>query len=222
MSSAPQQSSRTFVPPPTGAVKKSISIKENLVDSVKEEVAKNEMAKEEEMKEEGMKEEGMKEEGMKEEGEVKEVEGDVKEAEEVEEVKEVKEEEEEKKEGIVEANEQMDFAAHWLQMTDLIFDKLPTVYYTIKEFVPEVIDQKVYVKVKNAFQKEQIELKKREILSYLRNNFDPEINDIELLVDETIQSKAKIFDGQEKLKSLHEENKSLSDFLKILNLTQKE
>lgn len=169
----PKQSARTFVPPQTGAVKKSISIKEELSDPV---------IKVKEKFEETTKSE---------------------------------------KSDTVESVIQMDFSSHWLKMADLFFEKIPTVYYTIKEFIPEIIDNVVYIKVKNDLQREQIEIKIRDMLIYLRDSFNKEINNIEILVDDSLQSKVRIFDEQEKLRLLQEQNNSMVEFLKILNLTHK-
>lgn len=121
-----------------------------------------------------------------------------------------------------EENSGIGFEEHWKKMADICFGKLPTVYYTVKEYLPEIVEGMIYIKVKNELQKELIEGKIREMLAYLRNHFSNEIQNIEVLVDEQLESKVRIMDAGEKLRLLNEQNNSLPEFLKILNLVVKD
>ena len=114
------------------------------------------------------------------------------------------------------------FLKHWKEGIDLNFQKQPTVYFTLKEYQPEIENNVIYLTVKNELQKEEIGEKKRLLIAHLRNNYRNEIEDIEILVNEEMESKVKILDEREKLKLLHEENGSLASFMKILNMNIKE
>ncbi|MDL2312507.1 hypothetical protein LJC68_06485 [Bacteroidales bacterium OttesenSCG-928-B11] len=116
----------------------------------------------------------------------------------------------------------LDFSAHWLKIADLCFDKMPTVYYSIKEQIPDIENNIVTIRITNPIQKDLIESKKREMLSYLRTHFDNTISEIEVVVDEHIETKARIFTAQDKVSELAQQNEELVDFLKILNLSVKD
>ena len=114
------------------------------------------------------------------------------------------------------------FLKHWKEVIELHFQKQPTVYFMLKEYQPEITNNTIYLTVKNELQKEEIEEKKRAVIAYLRNHYKNEIEDIEILVNEEMESKVKLLDERDKLKLLHEQNSSLADFMKILNMTIKE
>lgn len=118
--------------------------------------------------------------------------------------------------------EPLSFEEHWVKVADLFFNKMPTVYYSIREHIPEIKDHIVLVSIKNSLQKDLIESKKKEVIAYLRTHFNEEIQDLEVLVDELLVSKIKLLDAREKVMELAQENEELTEFLKILNLSVKE
>ncbi|MDR2979182.1 MAG: hypothetical protein LBV02_01870 [Bacteroidales bacterium] len=118
--------------------------------------------------------------------------------------------------------EKLDFVAHWEKMADLFFDKMPTVYYSIKEHIPEIKDNIVLIGIKNPLQKDLIESKKRDVLAYLRQHVDNTINDVEVVVDENIETKIKLLNAQDRVHELVQQNEDLPEFLKILNLSVRE
>ncbi len=122
-------------------------------------------------------------------------------------------------------NDQTDeehFLHHWQKVVEFNFEKQPIVYFSLKKTVPQMVDNVIYIKVKNELQKDEIEEKKRAMIAYFRNHYKNEIENIEILVDEEMESKIVVLDEREKLKLLHEQNNSLSDFMKILNMNLKE
>ena len=227
-SNQPKQSTRSFVPPVAGSVKKSPSVKEYIHDPVVKEASDSavelppaaavETTKTEETTatipiEPVTSAPAETEEPLKVPEKVEETEKE-KTAPEVEKIAPIEPEEE---------KVPLTFAQHWEKIVDLYFEKVPTVYYALKkEYIPKIVDNIVQIKVKNQLQKEEIDVRIREILSYLRMNFDNSIDDVEVLVDGTIASKAKIMDARDKMDLLNEQNKSLPEFLQILKLTIKE
>lgn len=123
---------------------------------------------------------------------------------------------------VVEEQQEESFEEHWQKVIKLYYEKMPTVYYALKEYPPEIIDQTIYIKIKNELQKEQIEMHLREVIAYLRNNYTEKIEGIEVLLDEAMESKVKVIDEREKLNMLKEENPSLPEFMQELKLVAKE
>lgn len=118
--------------------------------------------------------------------------------------------------------EKLDFAAHWEKIADLFFNKMPTVYYSIKEHLPEIKDNIILIGIKNPLQKDLIESKKWEVLDYLRQHVDNMIDNMEIVVDENIETKIKLWNAQERVNELVQQNEDLPEFLKILNLSVRE
>mgnify|MGYP006990035238 CR=1 FL=1 len=223
----PRQSSRNFVPPPTNAVKKSPSIKEYINDAP---IVKATEKPETENVPESIDLSTVipptveaKEPDI--ENPLPDVPAEIEitgtcqgaEAEKVQELSTVSEEE-----NILPTPEAESFEVHWSKVVDTCFQKLPTVYYSLKEYLPEITNQTLVIKVRNMLQKEQIEEKTREIMAYLRNHYDNSINGMEVLIDEELETKVKILDNRDKLNILNEQNNSLPEFMKILNLVIKE
>ena len=230
-STIPQQSMRTFVPPSTTPVKKPLSVKEFMEDihtpTVKEvlpEIApqKNISPTTQGNREIGNREIGNKETGNKEIENIGNGEQGTRNEEQKIENTEPRTTNPESRTPNLEINNQELFLKCWKEVIDLNFQKQPTVYFTLKEYQPEIVNNIIYLTVKNELQKEEIEEKKRILIAYLRNNYKNEIEDIEILVNEEMESKVKLLDERDKLKLLHEQNNSLSDFMKILNLNLKE
>lgn len=192
---APKQSTQGFISPIGATVKKSPSVKDLINDPV---IVTEERKEEKEEKE-------------------------VKVSEEVVEEKEKSGEEEgEKEEEKIIEGEQLTFEEHWIKVADLFFDKMPTVYYSIKENIPEIKNNIVYIGIKNPLQEDLIASKKREVLSYLRTYFDNAIEEVEIVVDEQMETKVKLLTSRDKVEELVKQNEELTDFLKILNLSVKE
>ena len=115
------------------------------------------------------------------------------------------------------------FKEAWGTMFELLFREIATIYYPLKGMVPVIEHNIIQVKVKNESMKENFESRKRLALEYLRNNYDPRIDDIQVDVDVQTETVNKvIYDTQDKLNDLKKENPDLPDFLKILNLSAKD
>lgn len=111
-----------------------------------------------------------------------------------------------------------DFMSHWNNMLDLVFDKVPTVYFSLKNNLPDILDNDILITVKNELQKDEIEMRQRDILSYLRNNYNNEIEKIKIIIDADLESKVVILDNREKIKILKEQNTDIVNFIEILKL----
>jgi hypothetical protein len=114
------------------------------------------------------------------------------------------------------------FMTHWNNMLDTVFHKVPTVYYTLKNYLPDKLENDILITVKNELQKEEIEGRQREILSYLRNNYNNEIEKIKINIDADLESKVTILDNREKMKILKEQNADINNFMEILKLKMNE
>ena len=121
----------------------------------------------------------------------------------------------------VEADEK--FKEAWHTMFELLFREIATIYYPLKEMVPSIQHNVIQVKVRNEMMKENFESRVRLALEYLRNNYDPRIDDIRVEVDSVSEPVTKvIYDTQDKMNDLSRENPDLPDFVKILNLSAKD
>jgi hypothetical protein len=115
------------------------------------------------------------------------------------------------------------FKEVWGTMFELLFREIATIYYPLKGWTPTIKHNIILVKVKNEMMKENFESRVRLALEYLRNNYDPRIDDIHVEVDANTEPVAKvIYDTQDKLNDLRSENPDLPEFLKILNLSAKD
>lgn len=115
------------------------------------------------------------------------------------------------------------FKEAWGTMFELLFREIATIYYPLKGMVPAIENNIIQVKVKNESMKENFESRTRLALEYLRNNYDPRIDDIHVEVDAQTETVNKvIYDTQDKMNDLKMENPDLPDFLKILNLSAKD
>lgn len=119
---------------------------------------------------------------------------------------------------LVQAESAPDFATKWHEMFEQVFANIPSIYFPYREYTPELKDNLIYFKVNNEIQKENIETQKREILEFLRNNFDNAIEDLVITSDQTFIPKKIIYDQKDKFENFSEENPNFVDFVKILNL----
>ena len=111
---------------------------------------------------------------------------------------------------------------HWRTMFEQIFSAIPTIYYTLKDLLPEIENNIIKVTVKNDVQKEHFEAKTREVLEYLRTHFDEKIEDIVVESNENMVTKKIIYDAKDKLQNFKEQNQEFEDFLQILDLKIKD
>jgi hypothetical protein len=115
------------------------------------------------------------------------------------------------------------FAESWKTMFELLFREIATIYYPLKDVVPSIQHNIILVKVKNEMMKDNFESRVRLAIEYLRNNYDPRVDDISVEVDaDTEPAKKVIYDTQDKMNDLKKENPDLPEFLKILNFTAKD
>jgi len=116
----------------------------------------------------------------------------------------------------------MEFPAHWRTLFEQIFSSVPTVYFSLKESLPEIENNIIKVIVKNEIQKEHFEAKIRDVLEYLRTHFDEKIDDIVVETNEKLETKKIIYDVKDKLQNFKEQNEEFEDFLQILDLKIKD
>lgn len=114
------------------------------------------------------------------------------------------------------------FAFHWGNLFKEYFTRIPIIFFPLKEYIPQLKENIIYVDLKNENQKEHFEPKIREILSYLRTHYSDLIEDIVVNVDETIVTRKVIYDTADKMKNLNEQNINFEEFSNILNLKVKE
>jgi len=107
-------------------------------------------------------------------------------------------------------------------MFELVFTTVPTIYYPLKNNVPEIDNNIINLTVKNEIQKEHFEAKKREVLEYLRTHFSEQIEDVVVGANEQMDTKKIIYDIKDKLQNFKEQNVEFDDFLQILDLKIKE
>ena len=98
------------------------------------------------------------------------------------------------------------------------FRKIPLILHPLDGYIPEIKDNIITVKLKNDFQKDYFEPEIRHLLSYLRNQYDDRIEDIQLLVDESVETKKIIYDLVDKMDDLKKENPEFENFISILKL----
>ena len=114
------------------------------------------------------------------------------------------------------------FPEHWHAMFEKVFASVPTVFFTLKENVPEIENNIIKFVVKNKIQKEHFEAKTREALEYLRTHFDEQIEDIVVETNEQLETKKIIYDVKDKLQNFKEQNEEFEDFIQILELKIKD
>ena len=108
------------------------------------------------------------------------------------------------------------FESCWNQMVDVIFAKKPAFYHQLRDYLPRFENEIIYVDVENDFQKNQLEMSKRAMLEYWRNQFKLNVNDIEFVIHEHERKKV-IYTSEDKVNNMLEQNPELKDFLQVLN-----
>ncbi|MBQ3733129.1 MAG: hypothetical protein II859_04120 [Bacteroidales bacterium] len=109
----------------------------------------------------------------------------------------------------------------WNQMVDVIFAKKPAFYHQLRDYLPRFENEIIYVDVENDFQKNQLEMSKRAMLEYWRNQFKLNVNDIEFVIHEHERKKV-IYTSEDKVNNMLEQNPELKDFLQVLNFRIKD
>ena len=110
------------------------------------------------------------------------------------------------------------FKEKWDEMVDAIFNKVPTLQAPLKNYPLEVKNDIVYLKLRNSMQVDDFSIKKVAVLQYLRNHFDPNINDVEVELDDKTEAKKYILDEKDKIKELQHQNPDFAEFMQTLNL----
>ena len=114
------------------------------------------------------------------------------------------------------------FKQKWLDLIDTVFANKPTLHTPMKHYPVEIKDNVVYVSLKNELQQNDFEIKKTDVLQYLRANYSEAINDVVSKVDVNIQTPKFILDSQDKMNELNKQNPDFKEFIKILKLRQDE
>ena len=114
------------------------------------------------------------------------------------------------------------FSTHWHTMFQQVFASVPTIYFPLKETLPQIENNIITVTVKNDIQKEHFEAKTREVLEYLRTHYDEKIEDIVVVTNEKLETKKIIYDVKDKLQNFKEQNEEFEEFLQILDLKIKD
>lgn len=113
------------------------------------------------------------------------------------------------------------FEGCWNQMVDFVFAKKPAFYHQLRDYLPRFENEIIYVDVENDFQKNQLEMSKRPMLEYWRNQFRMNVNDIEFVIHEHERKKV-IYTSEDKVNNMLEQNPELKDFLQVLNFRIKD
>ena len=115
-----------------------------------------------------------------------------------------------------------EFSSSWRSMFEQVFASVPTIYFSLKESLPEIENNIIKVVVKNVIQKEHFEAKTREVLEFLRTHYDERIEDIVVETNELLETKKIIYDVKDKLQNFKEQNEEFEEFLQILDLKIKD
>lgn len=114
------------------------------------------------------------------------------------------------------------FKQKWLNLIDAVFENQPTLHTPMKHYPVEIKDNVVYVSLKNELQQNDFEIKKTDVLQYLRANYSEAINDVVSKVDVNMKTPKFIMDSQDKMNELDKQNPDFKEFIEILNLRQDE
>ena len=120
-----------------------------------------------------------------------------------------------------ELSEAENFEECWQKMVDVIFQKKPAFYHQLKDYLPRYENDIIYVDVENDFQKNQLEMSKRPMLEYWRNQFKLNVDEIEFVIHEHERKKV-IYTSEDKVENMLEQNPELKDFLQVLNFRIKD
>ena len=113
------------------------------------------------------------------------------------------------------------FEECWQKMVDVIFQKKQAFYHQLRDYLPRYENDVIYVDVENDFQKNQLEMSKRAMLEYWRNQFKLNVDEIEFVIHEH-EKKKVIYTSEDKVNNMLEQNPELKDFLQVLNFRIKD
>ena len=113
------------------------------------------------------------------------------------------------------------FEECWQKMVDSIFMKKPAFYHQLRDYLPRYENDIITVDVENDFQKNQLEMSKRAMLEFWRNQFQLNVDDIEFVIHEHERKKV-IYTSEDKVENMLEQNPELKDFLQVLNFRIKD
>ena len=113
------------------------------------------------------------------------------------------------------------FEECWQKMVDVIFQKKPAFYHQLRDYLPRYENDVIYVDVENDFQKNQLEMSKRAMLEYWRNQFKLNVDEIEFVIHEH-EKKKVIYTSEDKVNNMLEQTPELKDFLQVLNFRIKD
>jgi hypothetical protein len=117
---------------------------------------------------------------------------------------------------------QTNFQTQWKELFEKIFASVPTIYFSLKDSLPEIENNIIKVTVKNEVQKEHFEAKIREVLEFLRIHYDEKVEDVVVVANEKLEVKKIIYDVKDKLQNFKEQNAEFDEFLQILDLKIKD
>jgi len=117
---------------------------------------------------------------------------------------------------------QRNFPEIWRAMFEHVFASVPTIYYPLKETLPEIENSIIKIIVKNDVQKEHFEAKIRDVLEFLKNRYPEHVENIIVETNEKLETKKIIYDVKDKLQNFKEQNVEFDEFLQILDLKIKE
>lgn len=116
------------------------------------------------------------------------------------------------------AREPETFNDCWNQMFNDIFSRIPMIFHSMKDRMPEYKDGVICVEVLNDFQKDEYETKKPALLEYWRNHFSLKADDIVIATNTHLEKKKIIISSEDKFRNLEEQNPVLKPFLQELGL----
>jgi hypothetical protein len=198
-STAPQQSTRSFVAPTSVPIKKTPSITDIIGESRKPtEVELQPNDGNDEM--------------------IRQLDNEMIKVEEIESGKEKTDNDSSSHHLIISSSHHPDFPTTWRTAFNLIFASVPTIHIPLKETLPQIENNIIKIIVKNDIQKEHFEAKIREMLAYLRTHFDEKIEDIVVETNELLETKKIIYDDKDKLQNFRDQNADFDDFIQKLDL----
>lgn len=107
-------------------------------------------------------------------------------------------------------------------MFEEMFSGHPMIYYTFKDILPVYEDGVIKIEVQNEFQKNQYEMRKRALVEYWRAHFKINLDDVEIICNENMETKKIIYSAEDKMENLKEQNEAIQQFLKVLKFDVKD
>ncbi|MBO4489248.1 MAG: hypothetical protein J5741_06305 [Bacteroidales bacterium] len=111
--------------------------------------------------------------------------------------------------------------SNWNEVVEAIFKNLPMLYYILKKTQPTYQDDILTVEVSNGIQEEELRQRKRAVLEYWRHHFKMNVDDFEIVVNESKVIETAILTSDEQFQKMKEQNPELKEFLNILKFSMK-